>query len=68
MAKQKNRHGPICISCVYEKTRIMNSGLRGFNVHRYCDCQKPCNGIEDEPPEYKEKVVCATYGGTRGGR
>jgi hypothetical protein len=58
-----NKHGPGCNFCAHEKSRMIRAGFRGLNRHWYCDNQKPCNGFLVKPPEYKQKVICATYRG-----
>jgi hypothetical protein len=64
MAKAKNKHGPGCMLCAYEKRQKIKAGFSGrYMEHRYCDNPKPCNGFMITPPEYKRKEICATYRG-----
>jgi hypothetical protein len=63
MAKIKNRHGPGCMLCAHEKTKEIKAGFRGYNKHRYCDNQKPCDGMKIKPPEYQKREICAAYRG-----
>jgi predicted nucleic acid-binding Zn-ribbon protein len=69
MRKQMNKHGPGCMLCAYEKSRVIRAGCCGYNNHKYCSNNIPCDGYKINPPEYKERIIVATYrGGLRGGQ
>jgi hypothetical protein len=51
----KNKHGPMCRLCEYEKRLSTRAGFCGTIVRKYCSNKKSCDGFLVNPPEYKKQ-------------